>query len=177
MATQFLVFAFYWKEAKQEPKMMTFPKFLSATALSAALMFAQPPQGMGPGMMRGGGPGGPSVENRVDRLAQFLSLTDAQKTQATTIFTNAATAAKAAAANLSTTHDALSAAVKKNDTVAIDQAAAAIGQIQGQILGIESKANAAFYAILTPDQQAKYDTRPGFGPGGPGPNRMMRPRE
>ena len=48
-------------------------------------------------------------------------------------------------------------AVKVNNTVSIDQIAANIGTLQGQITAINSKADAAFYAILTADQKAKLD--------------------
>jgi len=46
--------------------------------------------------------------------------------------------------------------------------AANIGLLTGQIQAIQSKANAAFYAILTADQQTKFD-QIGFGGFGPGP--------
>jgi len=64
-------------------------------------------------------------------------------------------------------------AVKKNDTAAIDQLSATIGTETGQLSAIQNKADAAFYAILTPDQQAKYDKA---GPRGRGlPGMMGRP--
>jgi len=49
------------------------------------------------------------------------------------------------------------------------------------VLSIQSKAEAAFYAILTPEQQAKYAEGPGGMGGGPrgmggrGAGRMGRP--
>lgn len=115
------------------------------------------------------------IQMRVSYLASLLTLTDAQKTQATTIFTNAYTAAQSIHATLQTEHDALAAAVKANNTNAIDQAAASIGTLEGQLTSINAKADAAFYAILTAAQQATYDSTPhggpgghGFGPAGPG---------
>ena len=146
--------------------MNKFSRILIAASFSAALLCAQ---GRGPG----GTPPTPAemVAHRVDRLTTLLSLTDDQKARATTIFTDAATASTTARANSQTQRDALAAAVKKNDLAGIDQAATALGTISGQLTAIEAKADAAFYAILTPDQQAKYDQRGAGGPGrfgGPG---------
>jgi Spy/CpxP family protein refolding chaperone len=49
----------------------------------------------------------------------------------------------------------LSSAIKTNDTAAIDQAAATIGNLTAQMISNHAKAQAAFFQILTPDQQAK----------------------
>jgi hypothetical protein len=46
--------------------------------------------------------------------------------------------------------------------------AAASGTLDGQLTAINSKAEAAFYAILTADQQTKFVSIPRRGPGGPG---------
>ena len=73
-----------------------------------------------------------------------------------------------------TANQSLVDAVKKNDTAAIDQVSANIGTLQGQLTAIQSKADAAFYAILTPDQQSKYHIGPMGGPGGMGPGMMGR---
>lgn len=141
--------------------MLKLATFLTTAALSTALVFAQPP----------GGPGGPPpdpqtrIQNRVTFLTTLLTLTSDQQTQATTIFTNAYTAEQSASANAQTAHQALADAIKKNDTAAIDQVSASLGAISGQLTAINAKADAAFYAILTPDQQAKYDSTPHGGPG------------
>jgi Spy/CpxP family protein refolding chaperone len=159
--------------------MTKFTRFMIAAAFSATLMLAQGPGGRrGPG----GTPPDPQqmAERRVNFLTRTLNLTDAQKSQATTIFTNAATAAQSIHTNMQTARQTLRDAVKKNDSAAIDQAAQTIGNLTGQLTSIEGKANAAFYAILTPDQQTKFDSGPGrgFGPGmGPqgfGRSRMGR---
>jgi hypothetical protein len=47
---------------------------------------------------------------------------------------------------------------------AIDQAAATIGNVSAQLTAIDAKAEAAFYALLTADQRARYDE---LGNGGP----------
>jgi Spy/CpxP family protein refolding chaperone len=146
----------------------TFKMLGLATVLAATLSA----QRFGP---RGGGTppdAATMVQNQVARLTTLLSLTTAQAAQATTIFTNAQTAITPLRTNLSTDHDSLQTAVKSNATSTIDTVAANIGLLTGQIQAIQSKANAAFYAILTADQQAKFDQIGvgGFGPGPRGPH-------
>jgi hypothetical protein len=53
---------------------------------------------------------------------------------------------------------ALSAAIKTNTTSTITAQATAIGTLEGQIVGIQSGADAAFYALLTADQKTKLDS-------------------
>jgi Spy/CpxP family protein refolding chaperone len=111
------------------------------------------------------------IQMRVSFLATLLNLTDAQKSQALTIYTNAYAAAQTLQTTLQTTRQNLTAAIKSNNTASIDQLTGTIGSLDGQRLAISSKADAAFYALLTADQQAKYDSLPhgpGGGPGGPG---------
>jgi Spy/CpxP family protein refolding chaperone len=147
-------------------------KISALGVLLSATLLAQGPRA------NGGAPPDPAtmVANRVARLTTLLSLTTAQASQATTIFTNAVTATAALQTTLATDRDSLKTAVKSNLTSTIDQLAASIGTLQGQSLGIQSKADAAFYAILTADQKTKFDQLgdhggPGFGgPGGPGPH-------
>ncbi len=115
------------------------------------------------------------VARHVQRLTTLLGLTTAQQTQATTIFINAATASQSLRTSVHTNRQSLSDAIKKNDTASIDTLSTALGTLTGQLTSIQAKADAAFYAILTADQQAKYDELghggmgPGMGPmGGPG---------
>lgn len=152
-------------------KIMT--KLTTAAALAAALVYGQ-------GFGRMGGdrtPPDPAamIARRVEMLTKLLTLTDAQKTQATTIFTTAQTASSSLRTSSQTARESLSAAIKSNNTSLIDQLSANLGTLSGQLTAIESKADAAFYAILTSDQQSKYDEVPrggmGGGPGGPGPMR------
>jgi Spy/CpxP family protein refolding chaperone len=119
---------------------------------------------------RGGTPPDPQtmIQMRVDRLATQLTLTDAQKTQAVTIFTDAFNASQPIQSDLRSNRQSLSDAIKKNDTAAISTLSVTAGVLSGQLTAINSKAEAAFYAMLTADQQAKYDSQPHGGPGGPG---------
>jgi Spy/CpxP family protein refolding chaperone len=143
------------------PTMNKMTTILTAAALSTGIVFAQGP---------GGTPPDPQtmIQRRVDMLATRLSLTDDQKAKATTIFTNAFTASQTVQQSLQSNRQSLSDAVKKNDTAAIDTLSSAAGVLSGQLTAINSRADAAFYAILTDDQKAKYDELPHGGPGGPG---------
>jgi len=115
------------------------------------------------------------VANKVARLTALLTLTTAQASQATTIFTNAQTAITPIQTNLTTYRTALQAAVKSNSTAIIDQQSTLIGTATGQITAIQNKADAAFYALLTTAQQTTLNSSRGGigggggrGPGGPG---------
>ena len=132
-----------------------------AAGLSAAIALAQSSNPPDPQSM---------IQMRVSFMTAQLKLTDTQKASATTIFTDSYTAGQTAQTSLQTNRQSLSAAVKKNDTAAIDSLAAVTGTLVGQLTAINSKADAAFYAILTTDQKAAYDAMPHGGPGGgPGP--------
>jgi Spy/CpxP family protein refolding chaperone len=70
--------------------------------------------------------------------------------------------------------DALKAAIKANSSDSeLDRLSAAAGVIEGQLTGIQAKASAKFYALLTADQKTKYDALGNRG-GGPGRNRFGR---
>jgi Spy/CpxP family protein refolding chaperone len=111
------------------------------------------------------------VANRVARLTTLLTLTTAQQTQATTIFTNEITAISQLQTSMQTVRTALQTAVEKNDVAGITTQASAIGSLTTQEVQSRSTADAAFYAILTADQVAKYEQIEARGPrgfGGPG---------
>lgn len=95
------------------------------------------------------------VQHRVNFMTKLLALTPAQQQQATTIFTNAATSLQGLHGGMRTSHQNLKQAIQSNDTAAIDQNAAAIGNAMAQGIAVRAKAQAAFYQILTPDQQSK----------------------
>lgn len=144
---------------------------LIATALLAVCslpLAAQQGSGTGTGsgsQNQGTRPDG--AGGRLNFLAGYLSLTDAQKTQAQTIFTAAETASQTAQGQLASAREALQATVKANSPDAeIDRLAAALGVLQGQLLAIQTKASAKFYALLTTEQKAKYDQMGGGAGGG-----------
>ena len=130
-------------------------QFITLGAICAGLALAQhtPPD---PAMM---------AQRQVEHLTQRLSLTSAQQAQATTLFTDAQTANQSIMTNLRQAHTALAAAIKSNDTNAISTLTTQIGTLTGQMMANTAKADAAFYATLSPDQQAKYTPGAGFGGG------------
>jgi Spy/CpxP family protein refolding chaperone len=130
-------------------------KFITFGVLCAGLALAQRPP-MDPAAM---------VQRQVERLTQTLSLTSAQQAQATTIFTAAQTTNQAAMTSLREAHTSLAAAIKNNDANAIATLSSQIGTLTAQMTATTAKADAAFYATLTPDQQAKYTPGAGFGGG------------
>ncbi len=146
-------------------------KLLAVSTLVAGMAVAQGHHGFG-----GGAPPDPAtmVADQVGRLTDLLTLTAAQQTQATSIFTNAATAETSLRTNMQTAHTALAAAIKTGDTATIDNLSSQIGSLSGQEVNIQSKAQAAFYKILTADQQAKYGSGRGFGGGFGGPGGFRR---
>lgn len=148
------------------------PRMILLSALSIGAVLAQ-----GPGF-RGAGGGdrvldsATSIDRRIAFLKALLTLTDAQVAQATTIYTNAAATVTPLQTSLQTARESLATAIKSNSTTTIDQLAAQIGTLTGQILGAQSKADAAFYALLTATQKTTFDTVGPRGPrgGGPGPD-------
>jgi Spy/CpxP family protein refolding chaperone len=61
---------------------------------------------------------------------------------------------------------ALQTAIESNDTAGINAQAAQIGTLTTQEVEAQATARAAFYAILTADQQTKYKQLMAAGPGG-----------
>lgn len=88
-------------------------------------------------------------------LSNYLNLTDAQKTQAQSIFQSARQSAQPVRQELQQTRQALRAAVQANDAAQIQQLSATEGGQIGQLTSIRSSAMAKVYQILTPDQQQK----------------------
>ncbi len=141
------------------------------TAVSAGFLLSQtttntPPSPPTPAQM---------TAHQVARLTTLLSLNTEQQTQATAIFTTEQTAMSNLLPSMQAAHKALQAAVKTQDASAITALSAQIGTLTTQEVQARATAQAAFYAILSTDQQTKYDQLPpggGFGgrggPGGPG---------
>jgi hypothetical protein len=155
--------------------MKTLYRALAVGSLFAATMMAQRPFGA----LTSSTPPDPAtvVANQVTRLTSLLTLTSAQQTQATNIFTTVITAVTPLQTTLQTDRTSLQAAVQSNTTATIDTLSSSIGTLTGQIVDIQSKGDAAFYAILTTAQQTTLNSsggfggRGGFGPGPGGPPR------
>jgi Spy/CpxP family protein refolding chaperone len=154
---------------------VNFTRLLRITAMAvglSGLLCAQggPAMGMGRGtrgrMMLGGGRG-------QTLMWSYLGLTDAQKTQARTIFENARTAAQPIQTQLQQARTDLRAAITAGQPV--QTLATQQGDLLGQLIAIRANAQVQFRAILTPDQLAKLDEfqaqRPRRGAGAMGPSR------
>ena len=148
--------------------MRTRIRVIALSVLFATAVVAQGPTPFG--TMTSATPPDPAtiVANQVARLTSLLSLTTAQAAQATSIFTNALSAITPLQTTLNTDRQSLQTAVTTNPS-AIDQLAASIGTLTGQIIAIQNKADAAFYAILTSTQQTTLTQHGNFGGFGPGP--------
>jgi len=94
----------------------------------------------------------------LDRVAQALNLTDAQKAQAKTIFQQAQAAAKPIRQELKQNHEKLSAAAKMSNSEGdIQRLATEQGRLVGKLIAIHTEARAKFYQMLTPEQRVKDD--------------------
>jgi Spy/CpxP family protein refolding chaperone len=91
----------------------------------------------------------------LNSLTALLSLTTGQRQQAAAIFASAGTARISVKSSLKAGRKALRDAVKSNDTGAISQASTALGSLTSQHISYGALANAAFFQLLTPDQQTK----------------------
>ena len=131
---------------------------LVALVVGTLLIAQTPPQPPDPATM---------ATRHVDHLTTVLNLTSAQQQQATAIFTTAATAESGVYQSLKTARQRLKTAVTNNDGAGIDQASNTIGGLTAQLVSIQAKANAAFYQILTAEQQSKLaKLESQHGPGG-----------
>jgi Spy/CpxP family protein refolding chaperone len=142
---------------------------ITLSVLAGLPAYAQQHQPLDPAQM---------IQRRVTFLTDQLGLSSQQQQQATTIFTNAVNDERSSRSQVKAAHESLQAAITKNDSAAIDQAAGSIATLMAQLISAHAKAEAAFYQTLTADQQAKYAKMPhrplgmpGFyrgGPDGPG---------
>jgi protein CpxP len=95
----------------------------------------------------------------LDRMAARLNLTDAQKQQAQSIFSEARKSAQPVRTQIRQNRQALAAAVKSDSQADIDRISTSMGPLLAQESAIHSKAFANFYALLTPDQKSQVDQR------------------
>jgi protein CpxP len=122
------------------------------------------------GVMAQGAPAKPRVQHRVKFMAERLSLSAEQQSQATAIYTSAAGAESSLHASLRTAEQNLNDAVKSNNAVSMEQLASTVGTLTSQLTLARAKTQAALYQILTPEQRVKMDQisnrrAAGFGPG------------
>jgi Spy/CpxP family protein refolding chaperone len=96
-------------------------------------------------------------QGRFGHFMSELNLTDAQKTQAKSIFQGARQSAEPVRQQLIETRKSLRAAIKANDTAQIQQLSAAEGKEIGELTAIRGSAFAKVYQTLTPEQKQKAD--------------------
>jgi len=96
------------------------------------------------------------AQMRVDRMNETMKLSKMQQKQIIAIYVDSQTANQAVMGGMREANQALTAAIKANDTNAMSQAANTIGTLTAQTTVTNAKAEAAVYALLTPEQQAKY---------------------
>jgi Spy/CpxP family protein refolding chaperone len=134
---------------------------LCSIALTCGLMLAQaqgsPPTPLSPAQM---------AAHEVSFLTQLLSLTSDQQKQVTAILTTAASSGASFHSSMAAAHTALQTAIQTNDPAAIGTASAKIGELTAQQVQAKATADAAIYALLTPDQQTKFKAISSHGPGG-----------
>ena len=123
-------------------------KTLSTLLLSCALAAALMAQSVG---------GPPDSPHQLTFLTAKLGLTAEQQSQAAPIFSNARAAESPLRASMRTARQALKDAVRSNNIVGIEQSAATVGSLTAQLTLAQSKARAAFYQILTPEQRSALD--------------------
>jgi Spy/CpxP family protein refolding chaperone len=119
--------------------------WLAVTALGAASLFAQTPPPARHSQHQG-------------RLAQELSLSDAQKSQMKSIFQEARQSSQPVRQQLTQTRQSLQAAVQAGDSNQIQQLSATEGTELGQLTAIHASARAKMFKMLTPEQQQKLST-------------------
>jgi Spy/CpxP family protein refolding chaperone len=98
---------------------------------------------------------GEMVQHQVKTFTALLNLTSLEQQQAKTIYASAAKAEQTLHEGEKQAREALRVAVRNNDTSAIDQVSATLGQSMAESTSIRAKADAAFYQILTPEQQSR----------------------
>ena len=111
--------------------------------------------------------------HHVSRLTALLTLTSAQQSQAISIFTTEETTISGLRSSIEAARKAIETAVEANDASSIATQSAQVGTLTGQEVQARATAGAAFYAILTAEQQTKFKAFQAAGPGGrmhgPGP--------
>jgi Spy/CpxP family protein refolding chaperone len=110
------------------------------------------------------------VANQVAHLTKLLDLTSDQQLQATTIFTTQQTGLQGLQTSMQTAQTALQTAITSNSATGLTAAATVIGNLTAQQTLIQATGTAAFYAILTSDQQTKFTELNNPPQGGPGPS-------
>ncbi len=101
----------------------------------------------------------PKTEAKVAKylysLNALLVLNSTQQQQASSIFSAASAIVAGIRSNTKAARQSLATAIKNNDTAGISQLSITLGNLHAQQIAAGSNANAAFFQILTADQQSK----------------------
>ena len=141
----------------------SFLKYAAIATCAAGMCLAQTPtmdpqtgsastreEGQGRGFMCG--------NMDLDHVSEVLNLSEAQKTQARTIFDQARQSAQPVRQELRANREKLSAAAKvANNDSDIQKLSVEQGRLLGKLIAIHTEARAKFYQILTPEQRVKSD--------------------
>ncbi|HEX4229376.1 MAG TPA: Spy/CpxP family protein refolding chaperone [Bryobacteraceae bacterium] len=115
------------------------------------------------------------IAKQVSRYATLLSLDAGQQSKATALLTAEHTAGATLRSSMRAAQKALRTAVENNDAAGISAAATQLGTLTAQELQAHATAQAGFYAMLSPTQQAAYkQLGPMAGRMGMGPEGMHR---
>jgi Spy/CpxP family protein refolding chaperone len=120
------------------------------------------------------------VQMRIERMNETLKLNKDQQKKISAIYMDAQKANQEVMGGMREANQAIAAAIKSNDTNAMSQAANTVGTLTAQMTVNNAKAEAAVYALLTPDQQGKYQPMGmgrGMGMGGGQGRRGGPPQE
>ena len=127
--------------------------------LAAGGLFAQPPMGRGHDDHTW-------AERRTQFLANRLNLADAQKQQVLSLYTVADQNSEPLENKLAQARRALRDATRRNAPYSeIDQLAATVGLLFGQVEAIQAKSDTAVYNTLNAEQRQKMDRGYGGGRG------------
>ena len=96
------------------------------------------------------------AQGDVQRYVMVLGLSSTEQEEALTIFTTEETVETSIHTAEQTAQASLLTAIEGNDTATIATLSATLGGLHGQDIQARAVASAAFYAILTTDQQTKF---------------------
>jgi hypothetical protein len=106
----------------------------------------------------------------VEQMAVRFALSESQKQQALVVYMKVEEDTQPLEKKIADQRMALRDAVKNNSPEwQIDQMSGAVGALTAQLISIETKGQARFYALLNAEQRQKWDQPfrgPGRGPGG-----------
>jgi Spy/CpxP family protein refolding chaperone len=137
----------------------TWLRFLAVPAIAGGMLLAAGPEVSTP-PNAAAQQGAQRRQQRGDRIARFLNLTETQKAQFTAEMQATRASARPIRRDLRQVRQQMFQAVRANDTGAIHQLSAKEGALEGRLLAVRHDAFARLYSQLTPEQRAKADQLP-----------------